>query len=171
MTAAVLLLTLGLGLIVAEIFFPSFGILAVLATAALVGAVAMAFQESSTLGVRFLVAMAVLVPATIVLGFKLFPKSPFGKRMVVGGLSFGSAPSFDPRDLDLLGKEGLVESDCRPAGLARLEQRRVDVVTRGEWIPAGARVRVIEVEGNRVVVAKVGGPQANQVNVPETRVE
>lgn len=161
MTAAVVLLTLGLGLIVAEIFFPSFGLLAVLATAALVGSVAMAFQESSTHGVRFLVALAVLVPATIVLGFKLFPKSPFGKRMVVRGLSFGSSPSFDPRDLGLLAKEGLVESDCRPAGLARLEGRRVDVVTRGEWITAGERVRVIEVEGNRVVVARTGDPQSN----------
>lgn len=159
MTAAVLLLAVGLGLIVAEIFFPSFGILAVLATAALVGSVAMAFQESSTLGVRFLIALAVLVPAVIVLGFKLFPKSPFGKRMVARGLSFASAPTTDPRDAALVGQEGLVEADCRPAGLARLDGRRVDVVTRGEWIPAGTRVRVLEVQGNRVVVARADEPR------------
>ena len=63
MTAAILLLVLGLGLIVAEIFFPSLGVLAVLATAAIVGAIAMAFQESSAAGVNFLIATAVLVPA------------------------------------------------------------------------------------------------------------
>ena len=154
MTAAILLLVLGLGLIVAEIFFPSLGVLAVLATAAVVGALAMAFRESSTVGVNFLIATGVLVPAVILLGFKLFPKTPFGKHMVASGLSFESTAALDPRDLDLLGKEGTVESDCRPAGMARLEGRRVDVVTRGEWLEAGARVKVVEVQGNRVVVAR-----------------
>lgn len=158
MTAAILLLALGLSLIVAEIFVPSFGVLSVLATGAIVAAIVMAFQESSAAGVRFLVATAVLVPAVIVLGFKLFPRSPFGKRMVAGGLSFGSQESFDQRDLTLLGKEGTVESDCRPAGMARLDGRRVDVVTRGEWIESGTRVRVLEVQGNRVVVARCEDP-------------
>jgi membrane-bound ClpP family serine protease len=153
-TAAVLLLILGLGLIVAEVFFPSFGILAVLATAAIVGALVMAFQESSAAGVRFLVATVVLVPLVIVMGFKLFPKSPFGKRMVAGGLSFASQASLDQRDLALVGQDGTIEADCRPAGMARIDGRRVDVVTRGEWIEAGTRVRVVEVQGNRVVVAR-----------------
>ena len=154
MIAAVLLLALGLGLIVAEVFFPSLGLLSVLATAALVGSIAMAFQESTAIGVRFLLAIALLVPLTIVVGFKLFPRSPMGKRMVVGGLSFESQASLDPRDLALGGKVGALETDCRPAGLARLDGRRVDVVTRGEWLPAGERVRVVEVLGNRMVVAR-----------------
>jgi membrane-bound serine protease (ClpP class) len=157
MTAAILLLALGLGLIVAEVFFPSFGLLAVLATAAIVGAIAMAFQESTHAGVNFLLATAVLVPAVVLVGFKLFPKSPFGRRMVARGLSFESAPSLDQRDLALLGKEGTIEADCRPAGMARLEGRRVDVVTHGEWIAKGERVRVAEVQGNRVVVTRVEG--------------
>jgi len=151
---AVVLLVLGLGLIVAEVFFPSLGILSVLATAALVGSVAMAFRESSALGVRFLVATALLVPATIVLAFKLFPKSPLGKRMVVSGPTAASAPADDPRVSALVGKEGVVESDCRPAGMVRLDGRRLDVVTRGEWIGVGERVRVLEAQGNRVVVAR-----------------
>jgi membrane-bound serine protease (ClpP class) len=153
-TIAVLLLILGLGLIVAEVFFPSFGVLAVLATAAIVGSLVMAFQESTAAGVRFLIATVVMVPVVIVLGFKLFPKSPFGKRMVAGGLSFGSQPSLDQRDLALVGQDGTIEADCRPAGMARIDGRRVDVVTRGEWLESGARVRVVEVQGNRVVVAR-----------------
>jgi len=155
MTGAVLLLLLGLGLVVAEILVPSFGVLSVLATGAIVGSVVMAFQESTGVGVRFLIAVALLVPTVIVLGFKLFPRSPFGKHMVAGGLSFGSQAAIDQRDLALGGKEGVVEADCRPAGMARIEGRRVDVVTRGEWIAAGVRVRVVEVQGNRVVVARI----------------
>ena len=159
MTAAVLLLALGLGLIVAEIFFPSLGLLSVLATVAIVGAVVMAFQESTAMGVRFLIAIALLVPATIVTGFKLFPRSPLGKRMVVSGPSFAVAPGSDPRAAELLGKQGTVETDCRPAGMARLDGRRIDVVTRGEYIDAGQSVRVVDVQGNRVVVARAERPE------------
>ena len=54
--------------------------------------------------------------------------------------------------------EGTVEADCRPAGMARLDGRRVDVVTRGEWITAGTPVHVVEVQGNRVVVARLTEP-------------
>ena len=156
MTAPILLLALGLVLVLAEVFFPSFGLLSVLATAALVGSIAMAFQESSTLGYRFLLAVVVLVPSTIVLGFKLFPRTPLGKLMLGNARPLPGEKSYDPRDLALAGKEGVVEADCRPAGMARLDGRRVDVVSRGEWIEAGARVRVLEVQGNRVVVARTG---------------
>jgi len=155
MTAALVLLLIGLALIVAEVFLPSLGVLSVAATAAIVAAIALAFQDGRSTGIAFLAATAVLVPTTIMLGFRLFPRTPFGRRMVAGGLSFGSKASFDERDLTLVGKQGVLEADCRPAGVARLEGRRVDVVTRGEWIERGAPVRVVEVQGNRVVVTRL----------------
>lgn len=158
MTAAVLLLALGLGLIVAEVLFPSFGILSVLATVALVASIAMAFQDSTATGVQFLIATALLVPAVILLGFKILPRSPLGRRLVIAGGPADGKNVQDPRDLLLLGQEGTIEAACRPAGMARLDGRRVDVVTRGEWIEAGERVKVIEVEGNRVVVTRSAQP-------------
>jgi membrane-bound serine protease (ClpP class) len=151
---AIVLLGLGLGFIVAEILFPSFGVLAVLATASIVGSVAVAFILSTNTGMVFLVAVAVSVPATILAGFKLFPKTPMGKALINPGLSFDSQKSYDARDVVLVGKDGVAESMLRPAGVARLDGRRVDVVTRGEMIQAGERVRVLAVEGNRVVVAR-----------------
>jgi membrane-bound ClpP family serine protease len=54
----------------------------------------------------------------------------------------------------LLHKQGTSVSELRPAGIAEIEGRRVDVVTRGEMIPAGVAVEVAEVEGNRVVVKR-----------------
>ncbi len=42
--------------------------------------------------------------------------------------------------------------------MARLLGRRVDVVTRGEWIEAGKPVKVVEVQGNRVVIVRVSPP-------------
>jgi membrane-bound ClpP family serine protease len=160
LTLAIILLGLGLGFIVAEILFPSFGILAVLATASIIGSVAVAFVISSSTGMWFLLAVAILVPATIALGFKFFPKTPMGRALINPGLSFESQKSYDPRDTSLVGKTGVAETFLRPAGIARLDARRVDVVTRGEMIQPGASVRVLEVDGNRVVVALAESPES-----------
>ncbi len=151
---AVALLGLGLAFIIAEILFPSLGLLAVFATASIIGSVAVAFGIDSSTGITFLIAVTLAVPATILAGFKLFPKTPMGKALINPGLSFDSEKSYDARDLALVGKQGEVESMLRPAGIARIEGRRVDVVSRGEMIQAGERVEVLEVEGNRVVVAR-----------------
>jgi membrane-bound ClpP family serine protease len=155
---AIGLLGLGLAFIVAEVLFPSLGVLTLLASVCVIGSLAVAFGISTDTGVSFLVAVAAAVPAAIVLGLKVFPRSPLGKRMVAAGLSFGSTRATDARDVSLEGKRGVVESSLRPTGIARFEGRRVDVVTRGEMIESGAPVRVVEVRGNRVVVARAAEP-------------
>ncbi len=153
MTLAIGLLVLGLVLIVAELVVTSMGILSVLAVASLAGSVISAFSEGASTGVGFVVACAVLVPATLILGGRLVPRSPLGKLMIVSGLSHDSVHATDARDLTLVGKRGTVEAPLRPAGMARIEGRRVDVVSRGESIEAGTAIEVVEVRGNRVVVA------------------
>lgn len=155
MTLAIVLLGVGLLLIVAEILFPSFGILGVLATASIVGSIISAFAESSTVGFNFLIATAVLAPVVMLVGLKLLPHSPVAKHLVASGFSFEDTAGTDRRDEGLVGEEGPVEAALRPAGIARLAGRRVDVVTRGELVDEGARVRVIEVRGNRVVVTEL----------------
>ncbi|MGA9174915.1 MAG: NfeD family protein [Thermoactinomyces sp.] len=55
---------------------------------------------------------------------------------------------------DLLGKEGVAVTPLRPSGFARFGDRKEDVVSEGEIIPQGAKVKVIAVEGARVVVRK-----------------
>jgi membrane-bound serine protease (ClpP class) len=151
---AIALFGLGLALIVAEILFPSFGVLSILAAGALIASVAMAFALDVDTGFAFLAVAALAVPAALLAGLKLFPRSPLGKHMVARGLSFASRAATDERDLDLAGKRGVVVSTLRPAGIARIDGRRVDVVSRGEMIESASPVRVLSVEGNRVVVVR-----------------
>lgn len=152
MTIPILLLLAGLVLIVLELMFPSFGLLGVGAALCLIAAIAVAFAKDDALGVGFLVATALGVPLAIWGGFKLLPLSPARKLLVNEGPTFADLAAVDPRDKGLLGREGVVDSLLRPSGTATFDGRRVDVVTRGEAIEAGVRVRVLEVEGNRVVV-------------------
>lgn len=154
MTKIILLLGLGLVLIVAEVLIPSMGVLGTLASLSIIAAVAWSFTISVGAGMQVLVATVLLVPAAIMLAFKLLPHSPLAKRLVARGFSFEDGRGIDRRDEVLMGLVGTVEAPLRPVGTARIDGRRVDVLSRGELIEAGASVRVIEVQGNRVVVAR-----------------
>ena len=53
------------------------------------------------------------------------------------------------------GKEGEAATDLRPAGTVVMEGKKVDVVTSGELVVRGSKVKVVKVEGNRVVVKAI----------------
>jgi len=53
---------------------------------------------------------------------------------------------------DLIGRVGTAETKLRPAGVAIFGSRRVDVVSRGDFVEKGTRVRVANIDGPRVVV-------------------
>jgi membrane-bound ClpP family serine protease len=55
----------------------------------------------------------------------------------------------------LLGAIGVAVTTLRPAGMARFGDDFVDVVAEGSYVNPGARVQVIEIEGNRIVVKEL----------------
>jgi len=56
---------------------------------------------------------------------------------------------------ELLDQTGTTVSTLRPCGMALINGRRVDVVTEGLHLESGRPVRVVSVEGLRVVVRPV----------------
>lgn len=50
---------------------------------------------------------------------------------------------------------GVALTPLRPAGTVRIDGTQLDVVTRGEFIPADTAVEVISVSGSRIVVAAI----------------
>jgi membrane-bound serine protease (ClpP class) len=55
----------------------------------------------------------------------------------------------------LLGKIGVAITTLRPAGKAQFDEEFLDVVAEGDYVSPGARVQIIEIEGNRIVVKEV----------------
>ena len=47
---------------------------------------------------------------------------------------------------------GYALTDLRPSGTVIIEDERVDVVSEGGFIKKGALVKIIKVEGSRIVV-------------------
>lgn len=149
-----ILIAAGIILLVAEIYLPG-AIAGTLGGISLFAAVVYAFAKFGSIpGVLITAGIAVLTGIIFVFWFKYFPKTAAGRKLMLNqDLSNAKAggSEFQP----LIGKEGETLSELRPAGFAAIEKRRMDVVTQGEMVLKGERVRVIAVEGNRVVVAAV----------------
>ncbi len=61
----------------------------------------------------------------------------------------------EDENTDLLGLDGITHSDLRPSGTAYFGDRKIDVVTLGDYIPHDRSVRIVEVHGNRIVVEEI----------------
>ena len=56
---------------------------------------------------------------------------------------------------ELEGKKGYAKTDLRPAGIAIISERRIDVVSEGDFIKKGETVQVIGIRDGRIVVRKI----------------
>jgi membrane-bound serine protease (ClpP class) len=158
-----LLVASGLVLLAVEIFVtPGFGLVGVLGIAALLSGLSLSligggatwdFVLKAVSRVIFSLLLAVV--ASLVL-LRYLPRLPFGKRLILEtGLSAGEGYASPPdADKQWLGKSGIAVSPLRPSGIADVEGERVDVVSDGEFIEAGAQIVVSRVDGNRIVVRR-----------------
>lgn len=154
---AIVLLVLGMGLAILEVFFPSAGILGFLSACSILAAIFMGFQQKEPKWVGFAILLVAVVglPTVLVTAFKYWPKTAMGRRvMLMTPRSEDVLPS-DPRQEQLKGLVGQVaETKCEmlPAGAIVIDGRTVDAISEGMPIDAGQRVRIVQVRANRVVV-------------------
>ncbi len=98
--------------------------------------------------------------AAILLGRFLPQTKLFHKLVLERSTSRADGFESSHSDTSLLGQTGTALSDLRPSGSAQIAGRRLDVVTQGGFVEAGAQVRVAEVHGNRIVVTAISNPPA-----------
>ncbi|HGY10867.1 MAG TPA: serine protease [Desulfobacterales bacterium] len=150
----VLLQVIGIMVIIAEIFIPSLGVLAVIALALLSYSIYIVFTSiSTTAGVIFTGLDIIIVPLIVVLGIKILAKSPLALKRE---LSKQNGVVSQKEKLETyINMKGTAVTDLRPAGMAQINSQRVDVVTDGEYIEADTPVIVTGVAGNRIVVEAI----------------
>ena len=162
LTWAILLLLAGLFLILAEVFIPSGGILGLLSAAALVGSLWFAYEEGWGAFTIFFSMELLVVPIAIAFGFHVLPKTPLGRRMILSGPTPEQVAPRSERDQQqqsLLGQVGRTLTSLRPSGLTEFDGRRVDTISEGVIIEPDTLVRVIDVEGYRVVVREINSEE------------
>lgn len=141
-----------LGILFELHFVPGHGAPGILGAIALFFSIVLAFG----LGLFFvaLQTVAVAIVLSIVLfalAIRLFPENAFMRRLTFAGVQ--GAEYVTSTDFSTLrGRIGSASSFLRPAGVALIDDQRVDVLTEGEFISAGTPVRVTRVQGARVFV-------------------
>jgi len=157
---AVLLLILGFGLAVMEVFFPSAGILGFLAASALVAAIVLAFQEGPGTGLAILSVAAFGVPGLLILAFRIWPHTAMGRKILLG---VPSSKDVLPDDSErqflkgLVGKVGRAKCKMLPGGVIAIDGHTVEAVSEGVPVEAGQPVRVIALSAGRAVVRPIEG--------------
>jgi membrane-bound serine protease (ClpP class) len=121
----------------------------------LIAAVFMAFGFAFIFVAVQAVAFAVVLTAIFLFfSSRMFPESAFFRRIAfVGTQGPEYVASRDFRSLK--GRSGVATSYLRPAGVASIDGRRVDVLTEGDFVPAGSPIRVNRVEGARIFVSPI----------------
>ena len=155
----VLLFVVGFIALFLELFVPAAGMIGAAGIICMIVGTVFGYRSfGSTVGTIFLAGTLIGVPAMIVIGLKLFPKTFVGKRLILSfsqGHDEGFTSYTSERYENLLGREGEAVTMLRPSGMVVIDGRKQSVVTSGELIERGERVRVIKVEGSRVVVKRV----------------
>ncbi|MCX7611058.1 MAG: ATP-dependent Clp protease proteolytic subunit [Ignavibacterium sp.] len=104
-----------------------------------------------------IIQLAFAVVAALVLLFllaKYLPKSELFNRLVLSEAEKAEEGYVSvSEEQSLLGKIGVTVSILRPVGIAEIDGKRVEVVSDGEFIQPGTKIKVIKVEGMKVVVS------------------
>ncbi len=148
------LLISGILLIFAELLLPG-GVIGSLGGIALIAGLVGIFMNYGFIYGSLASLITILATLTgFYLWFKYFPKTKAGKRLLVES-DAQEWHSYDPEYEKLVGQSGRAQTMLRPAGKVIIDDRKYDVVTQGEILDAGTPVKVVEVEGNRIVVEKL----------------
>lgn len=158
----ILMFVIGLGLLLAEIFIiPGFGIAGISGIILIFASIFLSLLGSKPFIDMEAVSLAIIqISGAILFALigifvlaKYLPKSRAFNRLVLSQSEkvdegFVSYPS----EKDLLGKEGIAYTTLRPGGTAEIDGKRVDVVAESEYINQGTKIKVLRVEGIKVVV-------------------
>ncbi|MFI8715115.1 nodulation protein NfeD [Brevibacillus brevis] len=148
------LFVVGILLMLLEIFLPG-GIVGAIGFLSIVTGLVMAAYDTK----QGLASLGVAALVTVIVAFMLVKK--YGIKGLFNKFVLGETQSSEegyvaPRDQrELEGKSGIALTPLRPAGVVKVEGKRVDAVSVGGFIEAGTTITVVQVEGTRIVVAEL----------------
>ena len=145
----------GIVLLLVEAFVPGLGVFGI--GGALSVAVSIVLTASTLeSGIAMLLSSLVLSGVVSFFSLRLLARKGVLRKIILEDSAteergYTSSPSLK----DLEGKEGLALTALRPSGTVDFDGKRVDAVSEGQYIVKDARVKVVKIEGIRVVVREV----------------
>ena len=105
-------------------------------------------------GVTVLSVIAVL--GLLYYVFFILPSTKLGKTLVLEEKAVLPEDNFAVSDTKrYIGAEGVAISNLRPSGIAKIADERVDVITEGDFLEKGTKIKVVKATAGRVIVAAI----------------
>ncbi|NLS44483.1 MAG: nodulation protein NfeD [Firmicutes bacterium] len=147
------LFILGFVLLLIEVFLiPGFGITGISGIISIFASLALSFRNvrEASFAISFATIISVLV--VIVIARRLGKSKAFGKLILKTAEHTKDGYTAAPIRHDYVGKTGRTLTFMRPSGTIIIDGERIDAVTEGDFLEKGCEVKVIKVEGPRLVV-------------------
>ena len=153
----IILFAIGLLLLLAEVFLiPGFGLAGIGGAAAILASIFLTFGNMVQATYSILIALGVSVIGFFLL-IKYIPSTRTWRKFVLSteqkkelGYTVGT------KDLKrLTGKEGIAITPLRPSGIVEVNGKKLNALTLGEYVDSNTKIKIISVEGNKIVVEAV----------------
>lgn len=148
MATIVTLLLVGAALLLLETVLPGM-IAGLVGLGCLIAGVVLAYTD---FGLRTGNLVLVVVLVGVVIGTLCWMRYLPDSRMARLFISRGAIGTIGAEQPELVHRDGVALTQLRPSGTALIDGRRVDVVSEGQLIEKGSRIKVVATEGLRVVV-------------------
>ena len=154
---ALLAFVLGIGLLVIEAFvIPGFGVAGIAGIGCIIYSVFFIFENAyqTEQAIFFLGVSVLITTALLFVAVYFLPRTRAWQHLVLQ-TEIGSDKGFHSAVEDYsehLGQTGVALTALRPAGTAMIENKRLDVVSVGDFIDVDMPVRIVGVEGSKIVV-------------------
>lgn len=157
MAATIILLIVGVALLVTEMFTPGLGVPGLVGVGCFLAAIIL--QINNTASMIFMIALVLFLLAVALAVFmKVFSSDKFARksRLVLRKNIEGVSTNLKEESQQAyIGRPGIALTPLRPSGKAEIAGNTLDVSTNGEFLPAGAKIEVKQVEGLRILVQAV----------------
>jgi len=145
----------GLILLFIEVaLIPGFGITGVTGILVILAGLGIAFWKLDfKLAVIYTIVSLVGLVLLVLWAIYIFPHTKLGKQFVLQTTISVEDGFTATRDFTkYVGMEGVATSDLRPSGIVRIDDERLDVMSEGEFVPRGTKIKVSRVKNGSLVV-------------------
>lgn len=154
---AIILFLVGFSLLLAEIFLiPGFGLAGISGIIAILTSIFFTFGNIIQAAYSILIALGFTIVGFFLL-IRYIPATQTWRKFILftkqekeSGYTVGIKNS-----KRLIGKEGIATTPLRPSGMVEVNGKKLNAITRGEYVDSNTKIKIISVEGNKIVVEAV----------------
>ncbi len=154
----ILCFLIGMGLLIAEVFMPGFGIAGITGIILEIVSIVLTYlKHGGLVALCMTLVSLVVIGITISVTLRSAAKGRISKSpLILKDRETAEEGYSATADVEVfLGREGITTTVLRPTGMAEFDGVKLNVVADGEYMPKETKVKISKVDGPSVVVRKL----------------